>query len=55
MKLLNELQDLLADSLKNDATHDDNDVMAELTLKVSPLYIHVHVHVRRLDKPKTAV
>ena len=38
MKLLNELQDLLAESLKNDVTHDDNDVMAEATLQVNSPY-----------------
>ena len=45
MKLLNELQDLLADSLKKDVTHDDSDVMAELTLQVSSLYNYMCMYL----------
>ena len=50
MKLLNELQDLLADSLKDDVTYD---VMAESTLQVNSL--HTCTCVLRLDKKNTAI
>ena len=44
MKLLNELQDLLAESLKNVVTHDDeDDIMSELTLQVSSLHMYMYI------------